>query len=575
LNYGLFMTVDEDDNYEKQKLSLIFKKAKEITIKKYPITKPAQICKMWWESSQEAYEKGYDFFLLLGDDIEISGNWYQEVKCLFKNIAEKNKTPFGIGCVSLKDITSPNFPTFPIVHRKHIELFGEIFPNDFVNQDADPYLHELYRRVRATEWTKKSYLENKRGGVTHGLNRVNKPLYEPMHVEWRDDMIKDNMNKLKEKYENLNSILTLDIVIPCFRIDEKCLNRILSIKKDSKVDHRFILVIDKNINDVSQEKINYLKNLEKLYQIRIRVNEENSGASFSRNRGAQESHSDWILYLDDDVMPDENIIVAYADAILANPDKDGFVGKSILPKQFKPSTEAVHMAQTSFFWTVADYFEKVPWGITANLLVRRNNKLKFDLDFPKTGGGEDIDYCLKIEKWPLVSVPQAVVVHPWWDDGSRLKMWKRFFKWAKGDGLLINKHPRHSLRTLPNIWEWTIAIAVSSPLLRTENLKYIPILWCAEFVNGTLWAYYHKDNCSYLTGVERLKIAFESNFPRNASELGHVACHISEGHLENLTKRFDWFCGLYPESLKYERNRANFHNAGFLGAILLFWKFFN
>lgn len=428
--------------------------------------------------------------------------------------------------------------------------------------------------------------------MTHGLNRVNKPIYKPVHIEWHNDILKNSLDELKKRYNNLKPVLTLDIVVPCFRIDEKCLDRILSIKKDPRVDHRFIIIVDRNIEDIPQEKITYLKNLEKTYPIRVRVNEKNEGASFSRNRGMEESHSDWVLYLDDDVLPKENIITAYTDAILANPEKDGFVGKSILPKGSENlvtdatrkvekanltthSTEAVHMAQTSFGWTISDYFHEVPWGITANLLVKRNDNIKFDLEFPKTGGGEDIDYCLKLKKWPLVAVPEASVVHPWWNDGARLAMWKRFYKWAKGDGLLIKKYPYHTLRTLPNIWEWTTAIATSSLVLGKEPLKYIPVLWCAEFASGTLWAYYHKDNCPHLKGMKRLTTALESNFPRNASELGHIICHVADGRLDNLTKRFDWFCGLYPEAKQYERNRANFHNAGFLGAILLFWKFFS
>ena len=366
----------------------------------------------------------------------------------------------------------------------------------------------------------------------------------------------------------------MDIIIPCFRIDKNCLDKIISIEREPKVDHRFIIVVDKSIDDISPEKLEYLINLEKTYPVRVRVNEKNMGASFSRNRGIQESHSEWVLYLDDDVLPDEKIVKFYAEAILTNPEKDGFVGKSILTKGFKRSTDAVHMAQTSFFWTICDHFKHVPWGVTANLLVKRHNDLKFGLDFPKTGGGEDIDFCLKLEKWPLVSVPEAVVTHPWWNDGKRLAMWKRFFKWAKGDGLLINKHPQHTFRTLPNVWEWTALTSVSSIMLGKNSFQYIPVLWCADFASGALWSYYHTDNCPYLEGFERALIALESNFSRNASEFGHIVRHLSDGRLDNLTKRFDWFCGLYPEAVNYEKNRAYFHNAGFLSSLLAFWVFF-
>jgi len=74
LNYGLFMAADEDDNYDEDSLRSIFENAREIVVKKYPITKPPRICSMWKDLAQEAYDQKYDFFLLLGDDIEISEN---------------------------------------------------------------------------------------------------------------------------------------------------------------------------------------------------------------------------------------------------------------------------------------------------------------------------------------------------------------------------------------------------------------------------------------------------------------------------------------------------------------------
>ena len=57
-----------------------------------------------------------------------------------------------------------------------------------------------------------------------------------------------------------------------------------------------------------------------------------SGASAARNDGAQDSSADWILFLDDDVTPEDDILEVYADSILEffsgaqNPDIYGFVG---------------------------------------------------------------------------------------------------------------------------------------------------------------------------------------------------------------------------------------------------------
>lgn len=42
----------------------------------------------------------------------------------------------------------------------------------------------------------------------------------------------------------------------------------------------------------------------------------------------------------------------------------------------------------------------LPWAV-------RNSAHEFDLRFPRTGGGEDIDYCLKATGGRMVPVPQV------------------------------------------------------------------------------------------------------------------------------------------------------------------------
>src|ERR1044072_7982315 len=105
-------------------------------------------------------------------------------------------------------------------------------------------------------------------------------------------MLKNSLTKLRDKYDNLPSIITMDVVIPSFRVNEFYLDKMVSVEKDQRVDHRFVIVIDRNIEEISPEQIEHLQNLEKTTPTRVRVNEKNMGASFSRNRGMKESHSD-------------------------------------------------------------------------------------------------------------------------------------------------------------------------------------------------------------------------------------------------------------------------------------------
>ncbi|GFH16732.1 glyco_trans_2-like domain-containing protein, partial [Haematococcus lacustris] len=54
----------------------------------------------------------------------------------------------------------------------------------------------------------------------------------------------------------------------------------------------------------------------------------------------------------------------------------------------------VHMSGVLFFWDAASTLglPKVPWSVTANMALA-NTPRRFDLRFPKTGGGEDVDLC--------------------------------------------------------------------------------------------------------------------------------------------------------------------------------------
>jgi len=95
------------------------------------------------------------YFVLLGDDVSISSKgWFQGVKRVFQARHDTSQNvPFGFGVVAIVDETSPGFPTFPVVHRLHGEIFGGKFcPEEFHNQDADPWVWEVYRRFGAVSF---------------------------------------------------------------------------------------------------------------------------------------------------------------------------------------------------------------------------------------------------------------------------------------------------------------------------------------------------------------------------------------------------------------------------------------
>lgn len=59
---------------------------------------------------------------------------------------------------------------------------------------------------------------------------------------------------------------------------------------------------------------------------------DNRSASYARNTGFNYSTADWILLLDDDVIPTDHLLDAYIGAIYRYPDAKVFVGCTELPE---------------------------------------------------------------------------------------------------------------------------------------------------------------------------------------------------------------------------------------------------
>ena len=83
-----------------------------------------------------------------------------------------------------------------------------------------------------------------------------------------------------------------------------------------------------------------------------------------------------------------------------------------------------------------------------------NEKDIFDKDFPKTGGGEDIQACIKLKEsnnnLPILPAPKATAIHPWWENN---KLLVRTYLWALGDYNLIWKNPKYTYYSFPNLIE--------------------------------------------------------------------------------------------------------------------------
>lgn len=113
---------------------------------------------------------------------------------------------------------------------------------------------------------------------------------------------------------------------------------------------------------------------------------------------------------------------------MRDPEASILVGKTSLPSPKTLLQHAFLAANLNFFYRVASELPNPPWGVTANLCVKNPERsgggVYFDMRYPKTGGGEDINFCLTLKDIhmhgpnrnspPVLGVPEAAVLHPFW-----------------------------------------------------------------------------------------------------------------------------------------------------------------
>lgn len=125
-----------------------------------PLPAKGQVCRVWRMLASSAFRQGAQYTVLLGDDVRLlSTDWTSEIRREFADLHRlafpfdggptegsppTDVPPVGFGVLCFTDVSSPGFPGFPVLHQTHREIFTEIFPPEFVNQDADPWIFEVW-----------------------------------------------------------------------------------------------------------------------------------------------------------------------------------------------------------------------------------------------------------------------------------------------------------------------------------------------------------------------------------------------------------------------------------------------
>ena len=129
------------------------------------------------------------------------------------------------------------------------------------------------------------------------------------------------------------------------------------------------------------------------------------GPACNRNSGARAATGDWIIFLDDDCLPQPQYLTSYIEAIRKNPECLVFEGSTLAERpRVRLDEEAPindkggylwscnFMVQKKLFWEMGGFCELYPYACM-----------------------EDVDFReqLRARKIPFLFAPEASVIHPW------------------------------------------------------------------------------------------------------------------------------------------------------------------
>ena len=553
----IYIGVDQfDEMYDnkpaQEKICALF--SKDLWGSKAPVTFTqlkskyrGKMCYIWDTLACQSVMEGCEYFVLVGDDITFtSSQWKTEIEQTFATIALQRNLPMGVACVCFRDSAFEVFPTFPVIHRRHFDIFGRLFPPDFINQHGDPFLFETYRRYGASQFADTASLCN-------GIGGADEARYDKHAIHWKDKLLTTSINRLRSYLgptHDRSLVHCLDVVVPSFRCDLSILKTIAELKvTNCEASVHVLIVVDNPVSPHVREVQPVLQDWTPNHLVRVYVQPENKGASLSRNTGIAQCFGDYAVLLDDDVVPEASLLEAYIGAILRNPQAKIFVGLTQLPPAVTIVEHALISSSITFFYNIAQKVKNPPWGVTANMCVlgRTNNKVWFSDKYPKTGGGEDVEYCLRMKNMEpfdtrndvIVSVPEAKVQHPFWNN-----ILGQVVGWARGDVKCLEALPHSAFYALPNWIESILVAAVLAWVLgwQLHTLFCILVSIVTADVILSLLTVFPRTPTTHNFAL-RLIIGLLAVLPAMSQDVARLYYKISRGYVNHVFLNFDWMDG--------------------------------
>ncbi|MBC8052880.1 MAG: glycosyltransferase family 2 protein [Sphingobacteriaceae bacterium] len=345
---------------------------------------------------------------------------------------------------------------------------------------------------------------------------------------------------------------SIDIVIPSFRLDEDILEGIFTLIKPETYLVQYFLIADNPLVDISAS---LAKSIEE-NNVRLIINPFNLGFSKTRNKGIDAGIGDWILLLDDDIVPSKDLLISYTEALKEFPECLGLAGSTQFPEPFNSVTKALSINGSVGHFAATRRGEAISWTPTANVLLNRKKLAERRFRHELVNGGEDIELLFRnsVENTQkYITVPEAKVLHPWWNKGK--SQLNRMFRYGKGIGDIMDLpyQKNYTFYDFTSTTETLFILILLTPVIIALNgnitfLLVVAIIVCiAEILTNII-------RCKRLSRKISLPLALQMLLHKNAFEAGIFSQVMSTGKISFLFKRLDVsFNKPHPEHFRLNR----------------------
>lgn len=147
-----------------------------------------------------------------------------------------------------------------------------------------------------------------------------------------------------------------------------------------------------------------------------------------------------------------------------------------------------------------------------------------------------------------ISVPEAVVKHPWWNEGKTC--YSQIRGWAWGDSLCITEWPSKTFRAFPNWVEHTTFIVLPLAILTKKPVSGLVVGGCVIFLEHLIKTVRYFPSalkeCKGQGVFHTLFIALGAGTVLSAQEVTRVQALVNRASIFSLCRRVDWFDGQEP-----------------------------